>query len=691
MKMKKKYLNKIMTFLFFVACSILYLQSQNVLADNHSQVKKKIASNYSVSSFEKGYFKYKFNSDKKTVTIMGYTDTVNRDTLEAEKLIIPCEVNYNGYTYPVTVVGDQSFQTSRNEEIVISDGIQEVYFSFLRDNNNVKSISIPSSVEQIHCKNIGSWVNNIEKVTVSKRNSNYESVDKVIYSKDEKTLVCAFAVNGKYIVNGGITRIGDYAFSNNSNLSGVILPQGVTDVGDYAFAHTGLEGIFLPDTVTNIGEGAFQGDAYLLRISIPMGIKEIKDNTFFGCASLKEIILPEGVETIGRQALASCRSVSKLDLPASLKKFDQSAFDFMSKEDAIYGKLPLKSSDFTLAEGNSCFCLQDGAILSKDKTVLYKVVVGKNNYEVPSTVKLIMDRAFSNNYALQNVTIHRGIAWIPASCFAESSVMAVTLPDSIEDVEQKAFFNSGLKQINLPKGLKRIEDEAFMGSQIEDLSFPSTLEYIGYRAFYDLEKIKNLQFLGKKPPEIVAAIDAVPQQWNTKVDRVYVPKGTKKAYEEALCRAPLLVNKVIEAKQRLFKVEANSYAQIIVSLMVHDDIGKYTFRLDGTDYQKSTVFNSVIPGKTYTVYAKKGLDVFQAKVKVPSMIAEITSDRIVVIPPYASFPGYEYKLGDGKWTTETTFEGLSPNTKYTLYRRKTSSNSKNTNKIVKDNFHTKSE
>lgn len=56
-----------------------------------------------------------------------------------------------------------------------------------------------------------------------------------------------------------VTKIGDWAFSECSNLSLIALPNTVTSIGMYAFSKSGLEYLLIPPSVSSIGQFACMG------------------------------------------------------------------------------------------------------------------------------------------------------------------------------------------------------------------------------------------------------------------------------------------------------------------------------------------------------------------------------------------------------------------------------------------------
>lgn len=67
----------------------------------------------------------------------------------------------------------------------------------------------------------------------------------------------------------GLTSIGDYAFYNCTQLTGITIPNGVTRIGNQAFAYcTALESAVIPDSVTYFGERLFYNSTALKKVTL---------------------------------------------------------------------------------------------------------------------------------------------------------------------------------------------------------------------------------------------------------------------------------------------------------------------------------------------------------------------------------------------------------------------------------------
>ena len=102
----------------------------------------------------------------------------------------------------------------------------------------------------------------------------------------------------------------------------------VTKINDKAFSdNTNLTAVSLPESLTTLGIRAFGGCESLKTIKIPSKVTAIPDRCFVYCSSLESVTIPEGVTTIGSYAFQSCK-LNALTLPESLETIGSYAFSF---------------------------------------------------------------------------------------------------------------------------------------------------------------------------------------------------------------------------------------------------------------------------------------------------------------------------------------------------------------------------
>lgn len=127
--------------------------------------------------------------------------------------------------------------------------------------------------------------------SASSQNPTYSTINGVLFNKSGTTLI-AFPVGsgGAYAIPGGVTSIGDSAFSLAFNLTSVTCPASLASIGNSAFyACTGLTGITFPGTVNSIGNFAFSF-----------------------CSGLSNLTFPASITSVGKEAFSSCRNLSSI-------------------------------------------------------------------------------------------------------------------------------------------------------------------------------------------------------------------------------------------------------------------------------------------------------------------------------------------------------------------------------------------
>lgn len=294
----------------------------------------------------------------------------------------------------VTAIGDYMFYNNSNLTIDLPNSIEyigEYAFSYCY---NLKSITIPESVKTIgDCAFFGS--NQLEDITVSSgitsigNNALYDTkyymntanwVNDGLYLGNYLIRVRE-ALNGAFTVENGTELIADYAFSNCSNVKGVIIPDSVSYIGDYAFSSCySLNNVnFLGnqeqwDSIS-IGEGNEVLNQYLnisyasgtcgdnlqwflntdgkleivgtgkmtnysstnvapwdsykdeiKSVSIYEGVTRIGNDSFVGCENLTYVYIPNTVTLIGNTAFRDCTSLASISIPNSVTNLGYYAF-----------------------------------------------------------------------------------------------------------------------------------------------------------------------------------------------------------------------------------------------------------------------------------------------------------------------------------------------------------------------------
>lgn len=154
-------------------------------------------------------------------------------------------------------------------------------------------------------------------------------------SEGAAVLLSGSEVSGYYVVPRSVTfggkpypvsAVSDHCFYENSNLTGISIPDSVISVGECAF-----EGCSALANASFSGETLLSGYLFrdcksLINVKLPAGLSGIPDGLFSGCSALPEIFIPDGAEYIGSQAYLDCAALGTAILPQSIKTIGARAF-----------------------------------------------------------------------------------------------------------------------------------------------------------------------------------------------------------------------------------------------------------------------------------------------------------------------------------------------------------------------------
>ncbi len=260
-----------------------------------------------------------------------------------------------------------------------------------------------------------------------------EGGNAVITGVDPKSVGTAGPVGSLVIpdkIDGhSVTHIGWEAFRYCKELISVIIPEGVTHIDWNAFCDcSGLKSVTLPSSLKNIGWGAFGRCVGLTSVTIPNGVRSIASDAFNG-SGLKSVVIPESVTRIGDRAFCGCRELGSVTIPAGVAKLGKGVFGGCNALKLI-----------NIDSGNQAYALVDGALYTKDRSVLVMWPNPQKAVSIPEGVTNIVGWAFAGG----------------------SGMTSVTIPESVTSIGDVVFLDCpGLKSITIPSRVKSIGEHAF--------------------------------------------------------------------------------------------------------------------------------------------------------------------------------------------------------------------------------------
>ena len=287
----------------------------------------------------------------------------------------------------------------------------------------LESVTMPDTVTSIG-ENAFGYCYKLESIIVAEGNSNYSSVDGVLFNESQTELI---------------------AYPSGNNRTSYTIPTGVTSIGKNGLAYgLYLESIIIPDSVTSIGE-----------------------NAFADCYDLTSITIPDSVESIGDNAFANCETLTSINVDDKNQNYSSKDGVLFNKDKTVLIKYPFEntvtpyviSSNVTsiaedafidcynhtsimVEDGNPNYSSVDGVLFDKDKTRLIVCPSGYvgTSFAIPDGVISIAEKAFSYCEKLESITIPASVTSIGEDVFwVCDSLESIFLPDTVQSIGNGAI------------------------------------------------------------------------------------------------------------------------------------------------------------------------------------------------------------------------------------------------------------
>lgn len=376
-------------------------------------------------------------------------------------------------------------------DVIVPSEINGYRVTFLEEtfcaNKNIKSVTIPESVEAIGDSAFGGC-------------SNLESVQ----------------------IGENVKGLGYYAFGGCTSLKEITLPQSVGYIGNRAFNSCyALEEITLPQNLEHIGEGAFYNCSALTDVTVNGNVSRVKEETFSGCSALKSVNFAANcVERIDKNAFTGCKELSEISGLDSLKELGTDVFTDTAWLAAKKQESPLVTAGYVLIDGKNYaeedLTIPDGIVMIADKA--FKGNTNIKSLTLPQSVERIGDMAFTLCENLSNISVPETLddfgdwcfgatPWMDAQkkdsdyvtlnsvlLYMKNSKGNIVIPDGVVGISDGFFKNSrDLLSVQFPEGLKFIGRNSFQDCYyLEEVTLPEGLEEIRDGAFYNSQNLASV-------------------------------------------------------------------------------------------------------------------------------------------------------------------------------------------------------
>jgi hypothetical protein len=451
---------------------------------------------------------------------------------------------------------------------IIPNSVTSIGNNAFRGCSGLQSMTIPNSVTSIG-NSAFQGCSSLTSVTIG--NSVTSIGNDAFYKCSGLNYISVNSGNTKYDSRNNCNAI--IETSSNTLIVGcknTIIPSSVTSIGNYAFRGcSGLTSVTIPNSVTSIGSSAFEGCSSLANI-----ISEITSPFAFGSNAFKNIsVCTLTVPANTKEQYISAGWTTKvfeggiIDLsePEIIYLGTGNSFTAKTIEGVDVRFMVTDTSQRTVQVGvalaNEYWQTSKVAIDSSTSgsvTIPEKVVYGGIEY----LVTYIANAAFMNCSKLTNITIPESVTHIGHAAFDHcSGLTSIYIPNSVTSFDDGYVFVdcinllsvrlsgnmkvlpndtftrcSSLTTITIPDGVANLgigvvgdSGDAFWNcSALTSVIIPSSVTYYVGNSF---SECTNLKIVIVRRPEPVS-IDNCSFQ-NRKNATLYVPKGSKTAYENA--------------------------------------------------------------------------------------------------------------------------------------------------------------
>lgn len=489
------------------------------------------------------YYTYEIQNGEATIT--GY----NKDLLR-RKVLIPEEIE----GCPVTTIGDRAFSdmpSGIGKEFYIPDNVTTFGKEAFAGSAYLDAVRMPQKLTKMG-----------EGVFAACLQMHFlEIPDSLTEIPDDAFANCwgygsARDYSVEQCIGKNVTKIGKGAFGGCWNMGRAW--------GDGR----------LPEKLESIGEGAFQYCYKIKSLEIPAGVTVIPDRTFQGCERLESIQIDGDITMIGAEAFDGCVALTSMPLSKSLNLIGADAFRDCTA-----------LTEFQLAEGNTHFQVQQGALMTADATRLltYAASAPQQSFVMPETLTQVDDGALKNLRYLETLTFSPIFSDYQAGMFENATgLKTVNFGEGTLTAIPDRFFKgcTSLVSPNAFTGVTSVGESAFEGcTAVQSLSFDDSLSNIGTKAFQNCTELESVHIPGS-----VTSLSAAAFRNDVSLTEFQMPERLHTVSASAFSGCTSL--KTVTWSKYLQTIEANAFENTALTEIIFPEsltrIGAYAFAGIGT-------------------------------------------------------------------------------------------------------------
>lgn len=266
-----------------------------------------------------------------------------------------------------------------------------------------------------------------------------------------------------------------------TNIRNVELPEGITGIGKSCFFDKkGIVSVKLPSTLRFIDSRAFRNCINLERVEFGYDDVSISPDAFKNCTTLKYIRLADGKEY----------ALEGLEVPGG-----EVPPVVQTVHSQVLGNFCISGTTLLKYRGSEArVVVPDGIRVIGERAFAGNEAVDR--VVLPASVVAIEERAFEDCLVLQTIDFPEGLSMLGKSAFENCvKLIRAILPESLIRLEVSAFNRcKALREVRFGRDMREIEDLAFYNCvSLQAVELPEGLLRIGDLAFYRCTSLKEVQ------------------------------------------------------------------------------------------------------------------------------------------------------------------------------------------------------
>ncbi|MBR1748537.1 MAG: leucine-rich repeat protein [Bacilli bacterium] len=198
----------------------------------------------------------------------------------------------------VEIISDYAFQNTIISSLELPTSLKMLKNGIFYGNSKIKTINIPKNVTSLSGN--FAYNSNLESITVAEENPYFQSINGVLFNKDQSIL---------------------YIYPAGKNFDNYEIPSGTTEIEKYAFSYNrNLKSIHIPNTIQIIREGAFYNTYQLKTIEIPSSVISIGSLAFENSQALESAVIHSNLSNTSYKMFADSPKLKRIDFNGKIKR-----------------------------------------------------------------------------------------------------------------------------------------------------------------------------------------------------------------------------------------------------------------------------------------------------------------------------------------------------------------------------------